>query len=41
MSENGYWNPARTPDMSDFSDKMEWKVFSMICTSTTHPMHPP
>jgi hypothetical protein len=37
---DGLRNPVRRPDMFDFSKKLDWKVFSMICTSPTHPMHP-
>jgi hypothetical protein len=38
---DGLRNPVRRPDMFDFSKKLDWKVFSMIGTSPTHPMHPP
>jgi hypothetical protein len=41
MSENAYWNPVKRPDMSDFSGKLDWKVFLMICTLPTHSMNPP
>jgi hypothetical protein len=27
MSDIGYWNPARKPDMSEFSSKFECKEF--------------
>jgi hypothetical protein len=40
MSGFAYWNPVRRPDMSGFSGKLNWKVFLMIYTSPTHPMHP-
>jgi hypothetical protein len=41
MSEFVYWNPTRKLDISDFSGKLFWKIFSMICTSPTHSMHHP
>jgi hypothetical protein len=41
MSRNAYWNPVRRLNMSGFSSNLDWKVFSMICISPTHLMHPP
>jgi hypothetical protein len=40
MSDKCLWNPDKYVDMSDFSRKLVWKIFLMICTSPTHSVHP-